>query len=62
MAITQKGELTVIQPDDKELKVLATYKISDGETYAHPVVAGNRIYIKDKDSLKLMSVDGQVAS
>ena len=62
LAITQKGEMTVIQPDDKEFKAIATYKISDGETFAHPVLAGNRIYIKDKDSLKLMSVEGQTAS
>ena len=62
LAITQKGEMTVIQPNDKEFKALATYKISDGETYAHPVLAGNRIYIKDKDSLKLYTVEGQTAS
>jgi outer membrane protein assembly factor BamB len=62
LAITQKGEMTVIQPNDKEFKALATYKVSDGETYAHPVLAGNRIYIKDKDSLKLYTVEGQTAS
>jgi len=62
LAITQKGELTVIEPNDKEFKAIATYKVSDGETYAHPVVAGNRIYIKDKDSLKLMTVGGPTAS
>ncbi len=62
LAITQKGEMTVIQPDDKEFKTLATYKVSDGETFAHPVVAGSRIYIKDKDSLKLMTAEGQTAS
>jgi len=54
--------LTVIEPNDKEFKAIATYKVSDGETYAHPVVAGNRIYIKDKDSLKLMTVGGPTAS
>jgi len=32
-------------------------KVSDYTIYAHPVVSGNRIYIKDNDSLISYKVD-----
>ena len=50
------GDLTVIKPNDKEMELVATYKVSDGETYAHPIVAGNRIYIKDQNNVMMYTV------
>jgi hypothetical protein len=44
------------------MEAVVSYKVAEGGTFAHPVVVGNRIYIKDKDSLRLLSVEGKVAS
>ncbi len=57
MAITPAGELVVFEPNDSGLKVLATYKVAAGQTYAYPVLSGNRIFIKDKDDLALWTVE-----
>ena len=48
--------MTVFAPG-KEFKQLAKYKVAEGTAYAHPVVSGNRIFIKDKDSVVLYKVD-----
>jgi hypothetical protein len=57
LALTPTAQLTVIEPNDKEFKQLATYKVADSDTYAYPVAAGNRLYVKDKDSVTLWSID-----
>jgi outer membrane protein assembly factor BamB len=57
LALTPAAQLIVFEPDAKEFKQIASYKVSDSETYANPVVAGNRIYIKDKDSVTLWTLE-----
>jgi len=36
---------------------LATYKVADGQTHAYPIASGNRIFVKDKDSVTLWTVE-----
>lgn len=55
LALIPSGELTVFTPG-KEFKELAKYKVAEGSTYAHPIASGNRIFIKDKDSIVLWTV------
>jgi outer membrane protein assembly factor BamB len=50
------GPLVVFEPST-EFKQLASYKVSDTETHAYPVVAGNRIFIKDQDSVTLWAIE-----
>ena len=57
VALTPAGELTVFEPSEKEFKELARYKVADAGTYAYPVISGNRVYIKDKDSVALWTID-----
>ena len=56
-ALTPGGQLVVFEPGNKEFKLLASYKVSASQTHAYPVASGNRIFIKDKDSLALWTVD-----
>ena len=42
LALTPASELIVFEASDKGYKDLATYKVSATETYAYPVVTGNR--------------------
>jgi outer membrane protein assembly factor BamB len=52
------GDLVVFAPNANEYQELARYKVStDGDVYSHPIVSGNRIYIKDRDSVALFTVE-----
>jgi outer membrane protein assembly factor BamB len=57
ISLTPQGQLVVFQPSDKEFKQLASYKVAEGNTYAYPIVSGNRIYVQDKDSATLWTID-----
>jgi outer membrane protein assembly factor BamB len=57
LALPPSAQLLVFEPTDKEYKQIARYKVADEDTYAYPVAAGNRIYIKDYDSLILWTVE-----
>ena len=57
LALTPKGDLTVFEPSDKEYKKVAGYKVADSDTYGYPVVAGKDVFVKDKDSLALWTID-----
>ncbi len=50
-ALTPRAEFVVFEPGAKEFKQIAKYKVSEKETHAYPIVAGNHLYIKDTDSL-----------
>jgi outer membrane protein assembly factor BamB len=55
--LTPAGKLVVFQPGDKEYKEIANYKVASGDTYAYPIISGNRVFIKDKDSLTLWTIE-----
>jgi outer membrane protein assembly factor BamB len=57
LALTPTSELIVFAPSDKQFTEQARIKVADTPTYAYPVVSGNRVYIKDKDSLTLWTID-----
>ena len=51
LALPSSAELIAIEPVADEYKELAIIKIADTPTYAHPVIAGNRIYMKDAETV-----------
>jgi outer membrane protein assembly factor BamB len=55
--LTPSGQLTVFEPSDKEYKEIAKYKVADGNAYSYPIISGNRVFIKDKDSLALWTIE-----
>ena len=57
MALSPTSELLVVKPSEKEYVELAKYKVADSPTYAHPVVSGNRVLVKDEDSLASWTVE-----
>jgi outer membrane protein assembly factor BamB len=56
MALTPVGKLVVFEATGKDFKPLATYKVAAGQTYAYPVISGNRVFIKDKDAVTLWAI------
>jgi outer membrane protein assembly factor BamB len=57
LALTPSAQLIVFEPSDKEFKQIASYKVAESETYAHPVAAGNRVFIKDQENVALWTIE-----
>jgi outer membrane protein assembly factor BamB len=57
VALTPKSQLIVFEPTDKAYTEIASVKVADSATYAQPVLAGNRVFIEDQDSVTLWTLD-----
>jgi outer membrane protein assembly factor BamB len=57
MLLTGSGELRAFRPGIQAYVELARYKVADSPTYAHPVLSGKRIFIRDKDSVTLWTFE-----
>jgi outer membrane protein assembly factor BamB len=57
VGLTPVGNLIVFEPSEKAFNQIARYKVAAGDTYAYPVLSGNRVFIKDKDSVILFTID-----
>jgi outer membrane protein assembly factor BamB len=64
LALTSNSELLVFKPSNKGYEELAKYKVSDkgantgtDGTWAGPIISGNRVFVKDKDSLALWTIN-----
>jgi len=56
LALPSNSELIVFKPSDKEYAELARIKVADTPTFAHPVIAGNRIFVKDEQTLAMLTI------
>ena len=56
IALSSISNMIVLKPDGKAYSQVALIKVSDNAVYAHPVLSGSRIFIKDYESLTLYSV------
>ncbi len=59
LALTPASQLVVFEPGAKEFKEVARIKVADSPIYAYPVVSGNRIFVKDQNSLRLLMVPAE---
>jgi len=57
LGITPDSGLVVIEPTGKAYHELARIKVADSQVFAHLVVAGSRLFVKDHDSVALFTVD-----
>src|SRR5262245_8715190 len=57
LALTTAGNLIVFEPTDKEYQEITHYKVANSDTFAYPIASGNRIYVKDKDSVTLWTIE-----
>jgi outer membrane protein assembly factor BamB len=56
-ALPDSAELIAFKPDGKEYSEIKRYKVSETKIYAHPIVSGNRVFVKDQDSLAMWAVE-----
>ncbi len=57
IALTPKSELVIFQPGEKAYTEVARIKVADSPTYAYPIVSGKRMFIKDQDSVSMLSIE-----
>jgi outer membrane protein assembly factor BamB len=57
LALTSAGNLIVFQPTEMEYQEIARYKVADVDTYAYPILSGNRVFVKGKDTMVLWTVE-----
>ncbi len=57
LGLTSDSQLVVFKPGDKGYTEVAKYKVADSPTWACPIIAGNRVIVKDKDSLTLWTIE-----
>jgi hypothetical protein len=58
LMLDDKGGLALLRPDPAAYTELASAKICGG-TWAHPAIAGGRLYIRDKDALVCVKLSGE---
>jgi outer membrane protein assembly factor BamB len=56
IALPQTSNLVVYKPDTKSYNEVASIKVSDTPIYTYPILSGNKIFIKDKENLSLLTL------
>jgi outer membrane protein assembly factor BamB len=56
-SLEDDGELVVIRMNREKFEPVARYKVATSETWAQPVISGNRIFVKDVTSLTLWTIN-----
>ncbi len=56
VALPSTSELIAFEPSAEGYEELAKITVAETETYAHPVIAGNRVFVKDQNSLTLWTL------
>lgn len=56
LVLTNEAKLIVVPVSAKEYATVAEYAVANSPTWAHPVVLGNRILIKDETSLSSLKI------
>lgn len=59
VALEGNGQLTAFAPSRQGFQEIARLRVAEAATYAHPVLDGNRVFIKDRDSLALLVLPQQ---
>ncbi|MDH4241490.1 MAG: PQQ-like beta-propeller repeat protein, partial [Phycisphaerae bacterium] len=57
MALPSGSELIVFKPDGKAYGEIARYKVSETPIYAHPVISGKQVFVKDEETVALLMVE-----
>ena len=57
VGLSSTSNLIVFKPAPEAYSEVKKYKVSDSPVYSYPVVAGNKIYIKDSENLILYKVE-----
>ncbi len=57
LGLPSTSELIVLKPSGTAYTELARIKVADTPTYAHPVIAGNRLFVKGQSTLTMSTIE-----
>lgn len=57
MALPSSGQMIVFKPNDKQYEEITRIQVSDTPIYSYPVIAGNRVFIKNQDTVTLYTME-----
>jgi outer membrane protein assembly factor BamB len=57
VVLANDSVLIVFKPNDNEYSEITRYKVADTVTYAHPVISGKRVFVKDQESLAMWIIE-----
>jgi len=57
LALPNSSELIAFKPSAKGYAELARIKVADTPTYAHPVISGKRIFVKDEETVTMWTLE-----
>jgi len=57
LALSSDSNLIAFKPSKSKFEEVAKYKVAETPTWAIPIVDGNRIFVKDRDSLALWTIE-----
>ena len=56
LVLTTDGDLIVARRNPEKYEELRRYKVAEGQTWAHPVLLGRDVVIRDADSVAVWSL------
>jgi len=57
VGLPSTGDLIVFKPEPKAYTEVAKYKVASTPVYAFPLITGNKVYVKDAESLTLYKIN-----
>jgi hypothetical protein len=57
IALSSDGNLVVFKPDKTDYAEVKKYRVADSGTWAMPIIDGKSIFVKDRESLTLWTID-----
>jgi len=57
LALPSTSELIAFKPNGKQYEEVARIKVAETPTFAHPVVAGKNVFVRDQDALTLLTLE-----
>jgi len=57
VVLANDSELIVFKPSNSGYSELAKIKVAEAPTYAHPIISGNRVFVKDQESVTLWTIE-----
>jgi len=57
IALPSSSEMIAFKPNPKAYEEVGRSKVSDNPTYAYPVLSGNKVIVKDQQSVAMLAFE-----
>jgi len=57
IVLNSRSDMSIFKPSDKGYEEVASLKVGDGQTYALPIPAGNRVYVTEQGQVAALAVE-----